>query len=162
MLRKAIVLHNIGDFNTFCHVPGKDMVVAPTTCQRNKLLIAFSDVENVKPILERKAFMFFSGTLHGTGWQARIKMVNGLNLFPKMKDDILMAKFYQSTDYMTTLNNTRFGALIRGTTGYAYRIIDTIYSGCIPVFITTYTHYHYMELLDYSKFSVLVQESEMD
>lgn len=63
---------------------------------------------------------------------------------------------------MTTLGNSKFCLQVRGTTGYASRMIDSIYSGCIPVFIIMHSHFAFMEIFDYSSFSVFILENEID
>jgi len=64
-------------------------------------------------------------------------------------------------DYLPAVANSRFCLCPRGVAGWAPRLIDAIYLGCIPVLISDYTIYPFQDLIDYSRFAVFVRESEV-
>lgn len=46
--------------------------------------------------------------------------------------------------------------------GWSFRVQDSIYAGCIPVFLADGTHYPYADVLDWSKFSVRLSPTDLD
>jgi hypothetical protein len=103
----------------------------------------------VKPILKRKSFAFFYGSIWGTGWLTRKVLIESDNIFIQQKENVYLGRFFNNSDYMTTIANTKFCMLVRGTTGYASRMVDVIYAGCIPVFINMQGHFAFMDMLDF-------------
>lgn len=73
-----------------------------------------------------------------------------------------MGGYPDGHDYLSTLSNTKFCFAIRGVAGWAPRMVDAIYSGCIPVILTLHTHLGFMEALDFFKFGITVSESELE
>ncbi len=73
-----------------------------------------------------------------------------------MKDSVILKKEIRGKSYLKTMHDTVFCGLVHGSVGFAYRIVEAIYTGCIPVLMTTQTHYNYMDLIDYHKIGVLV------
>ena len=49
-----------------------------------------------------------------------------------------------------------------GTTGWATRFVDVVYAGCIPVFISSTTHYPFEDIIDYETFSIHISENHLD
>ena len=74
---------------------------------------------------------------------------------------VLVNTFEPGGDCMSTLNNTQFCLHTRGTTGWATRLADMLYAGCIPVIMIDDTIHPYETLLDYRKFSVRVHERDV-
>jgi hypothetical protein len=41
-------------------------------------------------------------------------------------------------------------------------MIDVIYSGCIPVFITYSTHFPFMDIIDFHNFAIFIEENQIE
>ena len=166
VLRNAYVLQPNGDFNTNCYYPHKDIVIPPLTCLTSSLVSTFGDIQRVKHILNRRVFAFFKGHMHGTGSITRSRL-SCPNLFTKTSTNqtyltSLIQQYYQDSDYLTTLNETRFCLIVPGTTGWSTRFVDAVYAGCVPVLITTSTHHPFEDILDYETFSIHIPENQVD
>ena len=61
---------------------------------------------------------------------------------------------------MQTLNNKKFCLHLRGTTGWATRLPDFIYAGCISVIIVDATMHPFEDFLDWRKFSIRIPEDQ--
>lgn len=46
-------------------------------------------------------------------------------------------------------------------TGWATRLVDSMYAGCIPVLIGQAAHFPFFDMLDWGKISVRVESSEL-
>lgn len=163
-LKQSIILSPMGDYNTNCFLPHKDVVISPVSCFTNPLIRKFSKLNAVKPAASRKYFIFFKGAEKGTGQVPRIRLISH-QLYPNTPRDRLLfrhSKGFKKLSFMTILNETVFCPHAPGVAGWSPRLSESIYSGCIPVLIAGYTAYPYQELLDYDKFTVTVRADELD
>ena len=161
-LMNAHILQMSGDYNTNCYYPNKDVVIPPFTCLTPALLSNFSDVRRVKNVLDRKAFAFFKGSVWGSGLATRARL-SCPSLWPKTWNrTTCIQHYYNNSDYLSTLNEARFCLMVAGTAGWATRLIDAAYAGCLPVFIMSSTHFPFEDILDYEKFSIYVPEDRLD
>ncbi|CAF1526653.1 unnamed protein product [Adineta ricciae] len=162
----SYLLQPNGDYNTHCYYPHKDIVIPPFTCLTRDLLNAFRDLHHIKPILHRRVFAFFKGTIWGNGLTTRARL-SCPNLWKHTWNQTthgitLIQSYYNNSDYLTTLNETRFCLIVPGTVGWSPRFVDVIYAGCIPVLISSNTRYPFEDILDYTTFSIHVSEERLD
>jgi nucleoside-diphosphate-sugar epimerase len=148
---EAIMVQTNGDYAFNCYLPHKDIVAPPRTCLTDKLIQKF---KAVKPITERKHFIFFEGAEHGTGKNTRKMVKNCKSLFNS-------PTHIRESDYLEQIGETKFCLLLMGTAGWAPRTSDAIYGGCIPVFVSDHSHQPFSMLLDYSKFSITIRPEEI-
>lgn len=166
-LRSSIVMSAMGDYNTNCYFPHKDVVIAPVTCLTSELIARFEDASGVRPAQDRKTLVFFKGSQWGTGKIARLRVMSQA-LYPRTSRHDPSALFLGSrtlVDYLSgldILNDSVFCPHVPGTAGWSFRLVDVIYSGCIPVLVTGFTHYPYQDLLDYEAFSVVVPMKQLN
>ena len=161
-LMNAHILQTNGDYNTNCYKPNKDAVIPPFTCHTPALISQFGDVRRVKNVLDRQAFAFFKGTLWGSGLPTRTRL-SCPSLWPRTWNrTTFIQAYYNNSNYLTTLNETRFCLIVAGTSGWSPRLIDAVYAGCLPVFIISSTHFPFEDILDYEKFSIYVPEDQLD
>lgn len=163
----AYVLQPMGDYNTNCIVPEKDVVIAPVTPMTSELRATFDDLNTVIPSSRRKNLVFFQGAIHGYGRYLR-DQVDNKDLFPHtwMNRTFIRSGLHSDgvspLSYMRMLKNSQFCLLLRGTTGWTFRTSDVIYSGCIPVFLVDMALPYYHEIINYSSFSVLIEERHVE
>ncbi|KAJ7130036.1 exostosin family-domain-containing protein [Mycena crocata] len=168
----------MGDLNSPCYRPHQDVVIPPRSCRTRELRPAFSDPAQIRPSAERTTLVHFSGTTWGSGGSLRRRIVckrpipdEGLTIFEKSRAEMgfsdappLEARWQKPrshADYVSILNNTIFCASPAGVAGWAPRIEDAIFSGCIPVLFDDSSHLPFWEMLDWSKFSVRVFTHEV-
>lgn len=63
--------------------------------------------------------------------------------------------------YVYTLSQSKFCLVLRGVTGWTFRLSDVIYAGCIPVIIIDLLHNYYHDIIDYGQFSVIMEERDV-
>ena len=153
-LINTIVMGPMGDYNTLFYLPHKDIVIPSYTAATKALLEVYGDVRNVKKTSHREYLISFSGSVdERTGSLMRIALMEQ-TLFPRSKIDVKTLR--KGNSYVLSLGNTKFCPHMFGVTGWANRLQDTIYSGCIPVLTSDITDPPFSDLLDWSKFSVYV------
>jgi hypothetical protein len=156
----------MGDTNSPCYIPLQDVVIPPRTCLSPKLYETFGDISQVAPARQRTVLATFKGKFWGTGGHTRRKVVCGHRktsevFTPKLITDHPLPSVWSSYGdhggYMEILNQTIFCPLPEGTAGWSTRVVDVIYAGCIPVFIGHSTQYPFVDIFDYSKFSITLE-----
>lgn len=169
--RRVVAWGPMGDLNSQCYYPDQDVVVPSRTCLQDQLREAFGDVANVKPVRQRAALGTFKGRYAAHGiWAGAVVRQKFLctrpmtpgNLIDGEKLDNYWHKLQPGGDYLSTINDTIFCPLPRGTTGWATRTADVIYGGCIPVLIGQETHHMFWDVLDWSKFAVFINEWDIE
>ena len=68
---------------------------------------------------------------------------------------------FNKSNYLTTLNQRRFCLTVAGISGWSPRLIDTVYAGCLLVFIMSSTHFPFEDILDCEKFSIHIPEDQL-
>jgi hypothetical protein len=148
------VLSPFGDYNTLAYQPDKDIVIPPATCKTPILLQTFRDFHSVRRASDRKYLVSFGGSAGSkTGSSARAALLSG-TLFPNSKVHFGTSK--DDIEYMRILNDSVFCPHVFGVTGWATRLSDAIYAGCIPVLTSDVTHPPFFDVLDWKKFSVFI------
>jgi len=169
---KSQILAMVGAYNTNCYIPEKDISVAPFSLKTNHLEKFWYDITKIIPASQRPYFAFFSGSIWGTGMYQRSRISRN-TLFPRTWTPYNNGTILQKTvvafpgsssddDYMHTLGHSRFCLMVRGITGWSFRLCDAVYAGCIPVFSIDMLHNFYSDILDYTKFAVFIEEREID
>ncbi|KAF8307213.1 hypothetical protein DL93DRAFT_2232275 [Clavulina sp. PMI_390] len=175
LVRSTTAWSVMGDLNSPCYRPHQDVVIPPRTCLSTKLLNGFALISSVKPARERHILATFKGTLWGTGrldrqrlmcnragWSPGERPARRLKGLEEEGPDLMALWGHTGEfDYMGILNHTIFCPQPAGTTGWATRLADSIFAGCIPVLIGHATHPPFVDMLDWSKFSVRVEPSEL-
>ncbi|KAF8307622.1 hypothetical protein DL93DRAFT_2232130 [Clavulina sp. PMI_390] len=175
LVRSTTAWSVMGDLNSPCYRPHQDVVIPPRTCYSIELFPLFSSLSSVKPARERHVLATFKGSPWGTGLLHRHRVTcsrAGWHLGEKRTRRLRgledrgpnLTAIWSSTgdyDYMGILNNTIFCPQPAGIAGWSPRLIDSIFAGCIPVLIGHSTHPPFFDLLDWSKFSVRVEPSEL-
>jgi hypothetical protein len=124
----------MGDLNSPCYFPDQDVVIPARTCLQDKLRETFSDIAKVKPIRQRSVLATFKGRTTGIygGSVVRQKLTCDRPMSPgRLTGGEKLERWWQqlrpNSDYLTTINETVFCPLPRGTTGWATRTTDVIY-----------------------------------
>ena len=159
----------MGDLYSQCYQPDQDVVIPPRTCLQDQLREAYGDMSKVKPIRERSGLVAFKGRTYqiygGSSQREKVicdRVVQPGRLEGGDKLERWWQRYKQGHDYVSTINETIFCPLPRGTTGWATRMNDVIYGGCIPVLITDRTHHIWWDVLDWSKIAVFVNEWDLE
>jgi nucleoside-diphosphate-sugar epimerase len=159
-LKDVIVLSPFGDFNTLAYQPHKDIVIPPVSCRTPLLLHQFRDLSNVQLSSSRESLLYFNGAVdQRTGSFIRSALLSG-SLFPN--SDVTLGGTSDHSQYMMALNNSKFCPHVFGTTGWATRLSDSIYAGCIPVLTADITHPPFWDILRWEKFSVYVDWRQLE
>eukprot|EP01038_Epipyxis_sp_PR26KG_P005349 gene5349-7421_t len=169
LMRDKISLQPMGDYNTDCFYPNKDIVIPPVGFNLDNSMSIFQNPQTVLPSFQRPLLIFMKARETGTGFPSRQRVnINPSELFPLTYRRVTFIGEYPNAtksmekDYMRTIGITKFCLCIRGTAGWSFRVVDVIYGGCIPVFLSDMTYYPYYDVLDYSKFSVFIEEDSID
>ncbi|KAG9010852.1 hypothetical protein FRB90_007583 [Tulasnella sp. 427] len=163
----------MGDLNSPCYRPHQDVVIPPRVCASPKLYEAFENMSKVKPARERSILAAFGGTLWGTGFIDRCKLIcrrvddNKLTDIPNrvLRTKTTLGTLWQTLGnhtYVGALNDTIFCPQPAGTTDWATRLEDSLYAGCIPVFIGESAHHPFFDMIDYSKISISIKSGELN
>ncbi|ORY27093.1 hypothetical protein BCR39DRAFT_578143 [Naematelia encephala] len=159
----------MGDLNSPCYYMDQDVVIPARTCLQDKLRETFGDMSRVRPSRQRSVLATFKGRLNGAGSSVREKVMCERpykHIEPKLVGANSLSVYWDrmkpGADYLETIGDTVFCPLPRGTTGWATRTIDVIYAGCIPVLIGDQTHHPFWDMLDWPKFSVQIDDDELD
>ncbi|BGP46109.1 hypothetical protein JCM10450v2_001949 [Rhodotorula kratochvilovae] len=156
---QAVAWQVNGDYNTRCVKADRDVVVPAVTKHTKSLFETFKTPADVKPVLERKHLAFFAGGVRGFGALARTKIGCG-RTGQDAESPILYQQFSPGQRYLGTLSASKFCLLPRGIPAWTTRTFEAIFSGCIPAFIVDRNLFPFQDILDYSKFSVTIPESE--
>ena len=153
----ATAIAPMGDVLLQCIKPAVTAIVQARSKVSGELYANFRDVRRVKPVLDRAYVLFHKASKFNV---MRLRLAAWLMGFG-LGAPVLVNTFEPGGDYMSTLNNTQFCLHTRGTTGWATRLADMLYAGCIPVIMIDDTIHPYETLLDYRKFSVRVHERDV-
>eukprot|EP00276_Gloeochaete_wittrockiana_P003262 CAMPEP_0184643804 /NCGR_PEP_ID=MMETSP0308-20130426/629_1 /TAXON_ID=38269 /ORGANISM="Gloeochaete witrockiana, Strain SAG 46.84" /LENGTH=1088 /DNA_ID=CAMNT_0027071993 /DNA_START=157 /DNA_END=3423 /DNA_ORIENTATION=- len=160
ILANSYVLQSNGDYSTNCHKPHKDVVIPARTCNTHVLWDHYRDRNSIKPVLKRKLFVFFAGSSwqKATGHFLRARIM--CPSFASSFESSIIVKSIAKDKYINGINDAVFCLAPRGTTGFADRLQDIIWAGCIPVMLSDGTAFPYADLLDWQLFSVRVDERD--
>jgi hypothetical protein len=131
-------------------------------------LETFKNIEkDIIHAVHRPFLLFFKGRATGTGFASRLRIKINQFLFPKTWNTLTFIDKYvminrKETNYMVSIANSKFCLCVRGAAGWSFRIQDVIYGGCIPVLISDMTFFPLYDVLDYTKFSIFIEENEID
>lgn len=163
-IEKGIALQAMSDYNTECYWPERDVVIPSTTCVHPKLWQVVTQVTNttLKRSGERSILVMFGGSIWGGGAMVRRSLMCDRN-FPGPLKTMWGWEFedHGYKDYIDALLDARFCPLPGGTTGWTSRFVDVIVAGCIPVLLSDRSHYPFSEILDFSKFSIRIPETQV-
>lgn len=65
-------------------------------------------------------------------------------------------------EYVDLLGDTIFCPQPAGTTGWATRLVDSLYAGCIPVLFGEYSQQPFFDMIDWSKISVRIDMGDLN
>ncbi len=165
--------------------------IPPRTCLTPELLQRVPSVTNVRLARDRRVLVTFAGSYWGTGRlnRRRVQCTRAgwspgeteRRLHP---DGPVLKAIFGNTgdyDYLGLLNDTIFcpqpggvaGKVFRASCfisqfhcqaplGWTWRIVESIYSGCIPVIIGQHSQYPFFDIIDWGKISVQVDPSDLD
>ena len=63
-------------------------------------------------------------------------------------------------EYTEMLRNTSFSLVMRGDNLYSYRLLEVLSAGAIPVIFSDTWVLPFYEVVDYSKFAIVMKERE--
>ena len=148
-------------------------------------------MSRVRPTREHRVLATFSGMPWGTGAYRRARIQCAPNgwtphspecrLHPSGPPLVVYWNIHGPYgDYMGIVNDTLFCPQPAGSTGeipwlfwlrtpelnrhilgWTARLVDSMYAGCIPVFIGHVIHYAFFNMLDWSKLSVQIEPHEL-
>jgi hypothetical protein len=181
--KDATVIQSMGDADTDCYVPGKDILIPPRTAITSQLLHQYSDMSAVQAFSSRPNLFFFY--TYNPDWDGRETGVRFYLMDRRnwKSDNVQISNpagetqcrhtsdptfFYTTreekeakkrltTAYLRAINSARFCAVPAGVVGWSFRLSDVIYSGCIPVIIgAEKTDYPFSKFIDYKAFALFV------
>ncbi|CAL5186431.1 unnamed protein product [Lathyrus oleraceus] len=113
-----------------------------------------------KPPSERIILAFFAGGMHG--YLRPILLKHWENKEPDMKIFGQMARDAEGKRiYMEYMNSSRYCICARGYEVHTPRIVEAIFSECVPVIISDNYVPPFFEVLKWETFSVFVRESDV-
>ncbi|XP_058749957.1 probable glycosyltransferase At3g07620 [Vicia villosa] len=113
-----------------------------------------------KPPSERTILAFFAGGMHG--YLRPILLKHWENKEPDMKIFGQMARDAEGKRiYMEYMNSSRYCICARGYEVHTPRIVEAIFSECVPVIISDNYVPPFFEVLEWEAFSVFVRESDV-
>ncbi|CAK8533941.1 unnamed protein product [Lathyrus sativus] len=113
-----------------------------------------------KPPSERTILAFFAGGMHG--YLRPILLKHWENKEPDMKIFGQMARDAEGKRiYMEYMNSSRYCICARGYEVHTPRIVEAIFSECVPVIISDNYVPPFFEVLKWETFSVFVRESDV-
>ncbi|KAG8844514.1 hypothetical protein FRB96_003016 [Tulasnella sp. 330] len=163
----------MGDLNSPCYRPAQDVVIPPRGCASSQLFEAFGNISNVRPSRDRRVLVTFKGNLWGTGSIMRQKIMceridergitnlPGRRLITTHPVSAVWDNYGERPSYAAMLNDTIFCVHAMGIAGWAPRLIDAIYAGCIPVVIGHTTQFPFYDMIDWGKISISIETSEI-
>ncbi|KAJ7623651.1 hypothetical protein FB45DRAFT_1089419 [Roridomyces roridus] len=176
-LNNVIAWSVMGDLNSPCYRFHQDVLIPPRSCRSTELRPAFSNPAYIRSAAERSKLSFFSGTAWGSGGGLRKRILcdrrvpnQGSTRFETSRAEMgfepkdLRTHWKKPTshaDYVAILNDTVFCAVPAGVAGWAPRIEDAIYAGCIPVMFDDSSHLPFWDMLDWAKFSVRIYTNQV-
>jgi hypothetical protein len=111
--------------------------------------------------IDKKYFLSFKGN-----FSASENRLNIVKKFEKYNSDknIIIDRNDNNYDYDDLMNNSLFGIVVEGDLPWSYRFTECINSGTIPIIIKPKNKniFAFSELIDYSSFSIIKDESEID
>ncbi|KAG9005282.1 hypothetical protein FRB93_009836 [Tulasnella sp. JGI-2019a] len=163
----------MGDLNGPCYRPAQDVVIPPRACSTRELYESFGDVSHVRPARDRHVLVTFKGQKWGTGSlvrqkitcdrfdETRLSNLPGRSLVTSHPLSTVWNNYGGRPSYIAMLNDTIFCISAAGVAGWAPRLIDAIYAGCIPIVIGHVTQYPFYDMIDWGKISVRIETSEV-
>eukprot|EP00188_Purpureofilum_apyrenoidigerum_P003477 Plantae.Rhodophyta-Purpureofilum_apyrenoidigerum.ctg3650.p1 GENE.Plantae.Rhodophyta-Purpureofilum_apyrenoidigerum.ctg3650~~Plantae.Rhodophyta-Purpureofilum_apyrenoidigerum.ctg3650.p1 ORF type:complete len:574 (+),score=90.91 Plantae.Rhodophyta-Purpureofilum_apyrenoidigerum.ctg3650:142-1863(+) len=156
LLKDSIVLAAMGDHDTSCHIPGKDIVM-PAYIDHYSL--------NEKSLIKssnRQYTLYFGGTVE---FDLRRPGIRSILLNPqnyKHLDQHRLGYFAPRANYSSVLHNTVFCIGPPGVVGWTGRVWEALWAGCIPVFLSESTEHPWEDFVQYNKFSVMLNYSDAE
>lgn len=109
----------------------------------------------------KKYFVTFKGNKYASKKREHI-----IHCFEKYNNEknIIIDRSNSKYDYDDLMKNSLFGLVVEGDLPWSYRFIEVINSGCIPIIIKPKNEniLAFHELIDYSLFSIVIHEEEID
>ena len=112
-MSKAISWQTNGDFSTRCIKAERDVVLPGVTKNGPALVAAYGKIAQITPAGQRKYLAFYSGQAKGFGAFARTRIGCGRKVGDQ-DTDILYQAYAPGSDYVGTLNQSKFCLLPRG------------------------------------------------
>ena len=113
-----------------------------------------------KPTSERSILAFFAGSMHG--YLRPILLKHWENKEPDMKIFGPMPRDVEGKRmYMEYMNSSKYCICARGYEVYTPRIVEAIFSECVPVIISDNYVPPFFEVLNWEAFSVFVRERDI-
>eukprot|EP00035_Acanthoeca_spectabilis_P017170 m.358892 g.358892 ORF g.358892 m.358892 type:complete len:515 (-) comp16621_c0_seq1:1444-2988(-) len=150
----ATLLMNEGSTQQGCYRPSHDIVI-PTSVVVGTLGLEGCSNPVDTPTEGRKHLAFMAGTD-----SSRVRF-HIYNAFKNDADFKLLGpqEHVEHQEYMCLMSQSVFCLVARGQAAWSPRLDEAIFAGCIPVIIADHYDPPFSTLLDYSKFSIRVNET---
>ncbi|KAG8863958.1 hypothetical protein FRB96_006831 [Tulasnella sp. 330] len=172
-IRLTTAWTTMGDLNSPCYRPAQDVVMPPRGCLSPQLFELFGNISDVRPARDRRVLVTFKGNTWGTGAVVRKKIMcsrineggitnlPGRRLITTHPIAAVWGNYGGRPSYLAMLNDTIFCVHAIGVAGWAPRLTDALYAGCIPVIIGHTTQFPFYDMIDWGKISVRIETSEI-
>lgn len=156
LLKNSIALVNTADYEDPYFTPNKDISLPPNPLHgANSLPDAGRGGANIDP-KSRTILAFFagdvtSGRIRPTLWRH----------FVNDPDFTIVDREVAWSVYLNYLKQSKFCLVPRGREVWSPRLMDAIFYGCVPVILSDHYHLPLQGLVDWTKFSVIVSESQI-
>jgi hypothetical protein len=137
-----------------------------------KNLVSFDKAENQASCMDQKKYLLtFKGTIDAVVRGNVAKLHNGKDI------QIVTSKFKADCGqkvegdvehicggglYTDLMSHTTFGAVMRGDNLYSYRYLEVMSAGAIPVIFSDTWVLPFYEVVDYSKFAIVLHEKDWE
>ncbi len=127
------------------------------TCRKD-IIVPYVDVAEPKFKSKKKWLLFFAAGVVGPR-QAFLDNYEMEKRNGRIPENVFVGKTGMGKDFYDHLQNSTFCLHLAGHTRSSSRLFSSIRAGCIPVIGSDWTSLPFSNFLDYSKFSIIVQES---
>lgn len=136
--------------------PHPDMTDEPLLQKRIGILSKTGQGGGAFPATARNRLAFFAGNLKNGPLRGLVKAA-----VENDKDFDIVSGQLDSKTYLTKLATSKFCLFLRGFRAWSPRLMDAVFTGCVPVIISDHYDLPFQNIFDWKRFSVIVPQSKI-